>query len=544
MSLRFQMLGPVPDDTARLVRALSRKKPHPYVVFADHLGDFLDCDDFTELYSNLGQSAIHPARLALATLVQFAEGLSDRQLAETVQWNTAVKYLLRLPLEHDGWDPSVFAEFRSRLLEGGAYKVIFEKLLHVAEQRGMLKPTKQRTDSTYILSAARLLNRLELVHESTKQCLEELAGKAPEFVYSISKPDWLQRYFDRPFNYKLSNTEKARSQLAQEIGKDIEYLLIAVDESDQQLGLSNLKSVRVLRQIYEEQFEDTPKGGPRFRAVDELNASVGSPHDPDARLASKRGVMHFGYKVHFTETFSEGAPHLITHVETTAATVNDSLALPAIQKHLKQKGMKPDLHLVDSGYVQVDYLHKSMTQDETEVLSPLTNGHSWQSKMNTGFDVQNFIVDWTNKVVTCPLGTTSERWKKGRDKNGQVVNVSFPESACKVCPVRESCTRADARKLQIKAQPVYEFVQLMRQRQHTEYFKKEYANRAGVEGTISQAVRNSGRHSPYVGFAKTEFANVITGAALNFVRIAQHLLGVPTAKTRTGQYPKLFPVAS
>ena len=196
MSLRFQRLGSVPECTANAIRSIYRKKVHPYVAFADAFSDYLDCDDFTELYSNLGKSAIHPARIALAMLIGTAEGLSDRQIAEKVGDSIVWKYLLRLPLDHPGFDHTVLTKFRDRALEGGAERLIFDKLLHLAEEKGFLGTEKQRTDSTHVLSKARDLSRLELAFEMVKICLEDLAQAFPQWLFRISDREWCKRYFD------------------------------------------------------------------------------------------------------------------------------------------------------------------------------------------------------------------------------------------------------------------------------------------------------------------------------------------------------------
>jgi transposase len=58
--------------------------------------------------------------LALVTLLQFAENLSDRRAAEAVRGRIDWKYLLGLELTDPGFDASVLSEFRSRLVAGGA----------------------------------------------------------------------------------------------------------------------------------------------------------------------------------------------------------------------------------------------------------------------------------------------------------------------------------------------------------------------------------------------------------------------------------------
>lgn len=88
MSLRPQdLLPPVPDDTARVARA-AFPRGTPYLLLRDRLGTVFADSDFADLYPRLGQPAYAPWRLALVTVMQFREGLSDRGAAEAVRATT------------------------------------------------------------------------------------------------------------------------------------------------------------------------------------------------------------------------------------------------------------------------------------------------------------------------------------------------------------------------------------------------------------------------------------------------------------------------
>ena len=76
--LRPQSTPPVPEATARAARAVFRKG-HRYLTLQDELGIIFDDQMFAGLFPKVGQPAQAPWRLALVTLVQFAEGLSDRR---------------------------------------------------------------------------------------------------------------------------------------------------------------------------------------------------------------------------------------------------------------------------------------------------------------------------------------------------------------------------------------------------------------------------------------------------------------------------------
>src|SRR3954470_14780256 len=166
MSLHRQPPSPsVPAETARVARA-AFPKGNPYLTLRDDLGPVFADKDFADLHPERGRPACPPWRLALVTLLQFREELSDRQAAEAVRARIDWKYLLDLELDDPGFDHSVLCEFRSRLLAGGAEERLLGKLLAACRARGLLKAHGgQRTDSTRVLASIRALNRLELVGE-------------------------------------------------------------------------------------------------------------------------------------------------------------------------------------------------------------------------------------------------------------------------------------------------------------------------------------------------------------------------------------------
>src|SRR5919205_1506351 len=195
MSLRRQpQLPPVPDDTARIARAAFRRG-NPYVLLRDRLGSLFTDADFADLYPTLGQPAYAPWRLALVTLMQFREGLSDRQAAEAVRGRIDWKYLLALDLADAGFDHSVLCEFRGRLLQHGATERLLGRVLETARGDGLLKARgRQRTDSTHVLAAIRTLNRLALAGETLRAALNATAVAAPDWLRALAPPDWHERY--------------------------------------------------------------------------------------------------------------------------------------------------------------------------------------------------------------------------------------------------------------------------------------------------------------------------------------------------------------
>ena len=96
----------VPDDTARVANAIF-PKGNIYIILASELKTFLKDEDFAELFPNKGQPAESPLRLALATILQYIEGLTDRQTADAVRTRIDWKYLLCLELTDSGFHHTV-----------------------------------------------------------------------------------------------------------------------------------------------------------------------------------------------------------------------------------------------------------------------------------------------------------------------------------------------------------------------------------------------------------------------------------------------------
>src|SRR5687768_15634603 len=225
MCLHPRSVDPVPEETARVARA-AFPKGTVYMTMKDALGEVFEDKDFAHLFPRRGQPAMAPWRLALVTIMQFAEGLSDRQTADAVRARIDWKYALSLELDDPGFDAAVLSEFRSRLLEGGSESLLFDHLLNRYRQMGLVKARgKQRTDSTHILAVVRGLNRLELVGETMRHALDVLSTVAPGWLRERVRPEWTQRYVRRLDDEKLPKSKEARLQEGERIGTDGHELL-------------------------------------------------------------------------------------------------------------------------------------------------------------------------------------------------------------------------------------------------------------------------------------------------------------------------------
>jgi transposase len=448
MSLQAAPAAPVPDETARIAHA-AFPRGNAWIQMRDAVGPLYDDAGFAPLFAKRGRPAEAPWRLALVTVMQFAEGLSDRQAAEAVRARIDWKYALGLELTDPGFDFSVLSEFRARLVHGSAEHTLLERLLEALT-----------------------------------------APPAPE-------------------------------------------------------ELAHLPAVDLLRRVWSAEFT-VVEGRLRLRDSKELPAAtvqVESPYEPEARYGTKRGLHWVGYKAHLTETCDDALPHLLTHVETTVAPASDIHQLAAIHEDLAQSALLPAQHLVDAGYVRARNLLDAREQYQVEVIGPIPADHQWQAQAKTGFDVSQFAVDWDARVVTCPRGRRSVRWSETHTARGlTMTRVEFAAADCTACPARPQCTRAKTpfRSLMLQPREEHQAIQAARQRQQTAEYATTYAQRAGVEGTLSQGVRAFGlRQARYRGLAKTHLQHVATAAAINAGRLVNWLNEVPRAATRCSRFAAL-----
>lgn len=524
MSLHPQGLEPIPEATSRLAHK-SSPKGTAIMRLRDALGPIYQDEAFAEVFPRRGRPAEAPWRLALVTVFQAMENLSDRQAAQMVALRMDWKYALSLEPEDEGFDYSVLSQFRQRLIDHGAEDLVLEPLLAICREQGWLKAGgKQRTDSTHVLAAVRARSRLESVGEALRAALNALSESEPEWLLSHIEDDWFDRYVHRFELARFPKGQSQRDQLQRQVGRDAQRLLQASEQPDAPAAVRALPEVQVLRQIWQQHYEEVD-GQTRWRDGPAVSSAerVVSPYDVQARAARKRDTDWVGYKSHLTETCDEGpeALHLILHVETTLATTEDHEVLAPLLEQERQLGRAPQEMYVDMGYTSGPLLVQQASLG-TQLMGPVATSSSWQQREQRGFAPPDFELDWQEQVAKCPQGQRSQSWSEGEDKRGKPITViQFAKAVCQACPVRACCTRSpDGRSLTLGREPVQQALEQRRREQVTPAFQQQYALRAGVEATISQGVHTKGlRQARYRGQDKVHLHHLRIAAAINLVRI-------------------------
>jgi transposase len=345
--------------------------------------------------------------------------------------------------------------------------------------------------------------------------------------------------------FRLPKSHEKREALAMDVGRDGFHLLAALSREDVPSRAASLPAVLLLAEVWQQQFEQHDDG-PHWRTAPSQPSAgqrIATPQDPQVRFGAHNEHHWQGYQVHWTETCDDQQPRMITHVALTPASAGDAALIPQIHAALAERHLLPAEHLVDAGYVTGPNLVQSEADYGVHLIGPAQAQQSWQSRQAEAFTSEDFHIDWARRLATCPQGHTSIKWSQGVDKAGQPdVNIAFPKCVCDACPVRQRCTRSTTAGRNLTLSIYHQRLQARRAEQDTPVFRRAYALRVGIEGTISATVRQHGmRRTRYFGQTKTELQALLTAIAVNLRRIALWLMGDRPAATHPASLRCLAP---
>jgi transposase len=575
---------PDPQIAGAIAAKYPGKRPRSLAVqVRDRLGQWLRDEDFAAAFGDRGRPGWSPSRLALVTVLQRVEDLTDRQAAEAVRTRIDWQYLLGLPLDDPGFDHTVLAEFRGKVAEAGLEQVALDALLGKLAADGLVKAGgKQRTDSTHVVAAVAALGRLELAGESVRAALEALAAAHPAWLEQrVCVADFTRRYGTPMTSWRPPASQAKRDELAIAYAKDGYALLEAIYDSAAPAWLRELPAVGVLRRVLVQNYTRTiARDGrevirrrekqPGGDGLPPGHARIASPYDTDARWGAKREEFWLGYKLHITETCDDpppctcrpdpaarqpaggGAehdtncaqlvfPNLITNVATTDATVTDNQMTEPVHDALAARNLAPGRHYADSGYLSATLVVSALTTWSIALIGPLLADTSAQARAGNGYARADFAVDYDTQTVTCPQGKTSSSWTLCTQKGQAAAVATFSPGDCGPCPARPQCTTSSRKRRQITILPrdLAQAQAAARAAETTIPFQADYARRAGVEGTMHQAASHGARRARYRGLPRTRLDHVYMACALNLLRLEAYWTGTPLDRRRTSHLARL-----
>src|SRR5271166_3693261 len=548
---------PEPQIAAAIAAKYRGKRPRPLAVqIRDRLGQWLGDEDFAQVFGIRGRPGWSPSRLALVTVLQRAEHMTDRLAAESVRTRIDWQYLLGLPLDDPGFDHTVLAEFRGRVADAGLEQVVLDALLARLAAGGLVKAGgKQRTDSTHVIAAVAALNRLELAGESVRAALEALTAAHPAWVEQrVCVPDFARRYATPMTSWRPPVSQARRDELAVAYAKDGYALLEAVYDRSSPAWLRELPAVDVLRRVLLQNYTRTITGDgrevirrrekePEGDGLPHGHTRIASPYDTDARWGVKRDTFWLGYKLHITETCDDPPPCTCrpgpaAQQPPGGGRDHDQGCAQACFPNLITN-LAPGRHYLDSGYLSAALVVSALTTWGIALTGPLLADTSAQARAGNGYARADFTVDYDHKTVICPQGRTSASWTPCAQRGKDAIVTTFSASDCGPCPARSLCTTGKRRQLTVLPRDLAEAQAAARTAEKTIPFQADYARRAGVEGTMHQAASHGARRARYRGLPKTRLDHVYMATALNLLRLEAFWTGTPLDRQRTSHLARL-----
>ena len=487
--------------------------------------------DLCQLYCwDNGRPGIEPVVMAGVTLLQFMETVPDRKAAENVRLHLGWKHALNLKINDPGFHPTSLVTFRGRLVDEKDGRLIFDGILQALHGAGLVKRKgKQRLDSTHIIGAVAKMGRLEVVRETVRLFLEIVQGMNLQETFN----DWgifHERYIDSDIAWHKISQGQINTKY-QQAGYD---MLALVKWMSEHRSLAEHDQALLLQRVFLEQYELSAQGIARRKH--EGAGVVKNPHDPEVKWSTKDPTHKTGwegYKAQIAESVPQGdacerpkgqpTTGFLTEVTTTKATASDYAGREVVEERQEEHGLGvADELYVDSGYVNDDELGKAQQEDRT-LMGPARPSSNPSGSL---FTAEDFDVNVEKRQAVCPAGRTSTQCSRLENKSTGQVDYRFEWSYhCDDCPLQTKCTKARSGRRSVVVGEHHDHLQARRKEMQTEAFQKAMYQRNGIEGTISEFVRNGGRRTRYRGLNKTSLGNYLQGAAINvkrWIRLLQY----------------------
>jgi len=517
MSLNIEMENILFTATNELSEIL--EKDDPMIIFSKEIHPRFKDSDFIKFYSNKGRNGISPSLLAMITLLQFKENLSDEETVRACLTRIDWKIALHLPLrikQGDFFVSETLCMFRKRLKENGEFSLIFDKILDIAIEKGFLKKNgKHRIDATHVLKHVNRISTTDLLFRAVRKVVSVIEINLPEY-YLKKVPESIRERYENTFSsFGLSKEKRADKQA--EIVEDGLYIekIILESKINQPDILEQLHIMKTIFQenviITEKQLEKTT-----FIEVVEIQTpkqSIFIPEDTTIQLGRKGKLSWVGEKCHIVETAEKGKINFIIGIIPQTAYSSDQLIHDRLRSMEESRGFHPASIYADGNYISGREI-KNYEMRGQRLMGYIGQDNAMK---HPDFKLEKFKLDLKNKTAVCPAGKKSISHNVYEDEN---IIFNFSAHDCKACSFKQYCLGGNQRSRKINVSAHYEYITKRRKEQRTQKFKEEMKIRSPIEGTISELVRSHGfRKIKYKKKSGREFQYYMSASALNLKRL-------------------------
>jgi len=199
-----------------------------------------------------GRVAVEPVLLLGVSLLQYLDGMPDRQAVEMLRYHAGWNFALNRQLGDAVFHPTTLVNFRARLSEKDLGALGFQTILDALIQAGLVaRQSRQRLDSTQMIGRVSRMSRLECVRESLRLVLQEVAKATPEPGRPAGWADLWERYVESQADYRASTETLARKfvQAGTDTHQVLQWLRLPAPAA-----LAQSESARLLARVFGEQF--------------------------------------------------------------------------------------------------------------------------------------------------------------------------------------------------------------------------------------------------------------------------------------------------
>lgn len=506
-------------------------------VFRSKALPLIEEEAFRHLYDDGNGRPNKAVQTVIGLLVlKEIEDLTDEETLARFEFDLSWQYALDVDLDEAHCCQKTLHNFRAKLMASESDTLLFKSLTDRILAVLGVDTSKQRLDSTHIVSNIARLTRLGLFCETLRAFLSALKSSSPkkfERVPVSLRQRYLRedgkatRFGDAP----SKDTHRRLAVCARDVWRLVDRFLGQKD-------ICRLKSYGLLERLLKDQCDivatpvagedgdaDTTEPGapvvvkePKKVSPDSLQ----SPHDPDATYSGHKGK---GYEVQIAETFgNETTPEIITHVEVTDSSGSDKHATVPVVEALAERNIQPDEMLADTTYGPTENVI-ACAKLGTELLTPVPGNEAGKAKEGE-IRPEDFIVDPSGvEPAVCPATQVASRVERNEETG--TIRAYFDGATCDKCKYVASCP---ARRLKdgTRMLSVTEHKAVLAERRmyaETEEFAERYAERAGIEATNSELKRGHGLgHLRVRGRLRVRLAAYLKAAACNIKRMVNHFV--------------------
>ena len=532
--------------------------------FRAHALALIDEEQFAPLYCDDNGRPNQPVATVLGVLLlkeMFA--LTDAEALEQLEFSLLWQHALELTPDEAHLAQKTLHNFRARLLAHDRGRQAFEATTDGILQALGTKVTRQRLDSTHVLSNIAVLSRLGLLCETLRHFLKTLAVQHPRLYGRVPKR-LRERYLKgdgsaTAYQDAPSGTGKRRLPVC---ARDL-YRLHQLCAGTAAEGL---ESYALLQRLLAEQCEviadkqhpsteddDAGEGGVpvALKAPEHVGSdSLQSPYDAEATYNGRKGK---GYEVQIAETCVEAdddkadddktdddktdndktdTVNMITHVAVTDACASDEHATMPVLEALEERGQRPDELVADTAFGSGDNaIHAERLG--TELVSPVKGPQVDVEERPDTVTEADFLVDARLRdPAICPAGHLA-REQTSREKKKHHVVLTFERRSCETCALFPLCPvrpNKDGDGYAVTVDLRAANLERRRRAIASGAFKERYRIRAGIEATVSELKRRHGLGALRVrGRWRVELAVYLKALACNIKRMVRALAPKPEA---------------